>query len=251
MPKKLPAWTGADQDEEPDRPPVARDIRRKREPATSQQPGYYEGGPAGDKKCGALKGDGSRCTLAAGWGTDHVGYGPCKHHMGATPAGQKAAANEMAGELMQFYGSPIETSPIDALLQEVSRTAGHIAWLHKRIGMFEVPLHLDELDPDTKISRKVIAGLPPEIEGWLRMYQSERAQLVRVSKAALDAGVNERLVQIAEHQGAKIADAIEVILAALELTAAQQARVPIVVPSVLRQLTSGVAIEGVTVDQEV
>lgn len=156
--------------------------------------------------------------------------------MGATPIGRKSAANEMAGELMVFYGTPVDTNPIEALLDEVSRTAGHVAWLAQRIGQFNVPLNLEELDPDTKISRKVTAGIPPEVEGWLRMYQSERAQLVRVAAAALHAGVNERLVQIAEHQGAKLADAVETILDQLHLTAAQAALVPVVVPGVLRQL---------------
>jgi hypothetical protein len=249
----LPPWANdPEPTEEEPAPRSAKEARRKREPRPKTRHGDYHEGPAGDKKCGARKQDGSRCGLAAGWKTDHPGYGPCAHHIGSTPIGRKVAAEEMGEELMAFYGTPVDTNPIEALLDEVSRTAGHIAWLGQRIGQFQVPIHLEEIDEQTGIQKLVVAGIPPEVEGWLRVYQSERAQLVRVSKAALDAGVNERLVQIAEHQGAKIADAIDVILNALELTAAQRARIPYVVPNVLRQLTSGPAvIEGVIEDGRV
>jgi hypothetical protein len=143
----------------------------------------------------------------------------------------------MAGELMAFYGEPIDTDPITALLDEVRRTAGHIAWLGERIGQFNVDVSQIETDEQGKeVSRP--AGLPPEVDGWLRQYLTERAHLVRVSAACLNAGINERLVQIAEHQAEKLADAVEVILAGLELTAAQQSRVPQLVPRVLRQLTT-------------
>lgn len=151
---------------------------------------------------------------------------------------------------MVFYGAPIDTSPIEALLDEVSRTAGHVAWLAQRIGQFNVPLRLEVVDPETKVKSLMTAGIPPEVEGWLRAYMSERMQLVRTAKAALDAGVNERLVQIAEHQGAKLADAVETILTQLGLNEAQKALVPTVVPQVLRQLTAGTTVvEGMIADE--
>jgi hypothetical protein len=232
MPK--PPWVdGSAGDEEP-RPIEARRIREK----PNSRHAKYTPSPAGDKLCGGRKKDGSTCTHAAGYGTDHPGYGKCKFHLGQTPAVRTAAAKEMARELMTFYGSPVDTNPIDALLEEVSRTAGHVAWLGQRISQFNVPLQIEELDPETKASKLVTASMPPEVEGWLRVYLSERQQLVRTAKAALDAGVNERMVQIAEHQGAKLADAVETILAALNLSKAQKQLVPAVVPGILRQLSS-------------
>lgn len=212
----------------PAKPPPAR---RKREAARTHNQtanGDYVA-PVGDKKCGANKADGSECTLAAGWGTEHPGYGPCKHHFGATPMGRKGAAYDMAGELMVFYGQPLDTNPIDALLDEVRRTAGHVAYLGQGISQFKLKMAVSG----------AAAELPPEADGWLRMYQSERAHLVRVSEACLRAGIEERLVQIAEHQGAKLADAVEQILNELNLTPGQLARVPDVVPRVLQQLVTG------------
>ena len=239
-------------EEEKSLPPPQRSAkgRRKREPRTSMHSEYLEEGPAGDKKCGAQKPDGTRCSLAAGWNTDHVGYGPCAYHMGSTPTGRKAAAIEMADELMVFYGQPIETSPIQALLDEVNRTAGHVDWLGRVISQFNVPL--EELVEDDgkggiKINRP--AGIPPEVDGWLRQYMSERNQLIRAAAACLHAGVEQRLVNIAEEQGTKLADAVETILNGLGLTERQWALVPTLVPNVLRQLTastpSPTVLEGV------
>lgn len=250
--KQPPPWVTAGEDVSVPSPnPEAKNAkaRRKREPKEMVRAGMgYTESAAGDKKCGAKKDDYSFCGLSAGWGTDHVGYGPCKWHLGSTEEGKKSAATEMAEELMVFYGAPIETNPIQALLDEVSRTAGHVAWLAQRIGKFNVPINFEEVD-EKGVRHLRVMGLPPEVEGWLRVYLSERAQLVRVSKAALDAGVNERLVRIAEYQGEKLADAVETILKQLGLTAAQQALVPSVVPNVLRQLTAGGPIlEGETVE---
>lgn len=238
--------------------PVAR--RKREKPNTSNTVTAHADKrvpPVGDKKCGARKADGSTCELAAGWNTDHPGYGPCSHHFGSTPGGRKGAATDMAEELMVFYGEPLDTNPIDALLDEVRRTAGHIAWLGDRIGKMHAPL-MEQLyaengdpriGPDGKPLYKT-AAIPPEVDGWLKNYQSERAHLVRTASACLNAGVNERLVQIAEHQGARLADAVETILAQLGLTDIQQAMVPVVVPNVLRQLNSGqpLILEGVLED---
>jgi hypothetical protein len=38
-----------------------------------------------DGRCGKRTRSGGHCTQVAGWGTDHVGQGPCKLHGGATP----------------------------------------------------------------------------------------------------------------------------------------------------------------------
>ena len=225
-----------DSNEEP--APRSAKARRRVLAKRATNPAYAES-IAGDKKCGSKKNKGiDICTLPAGWGTDHPGFGPCKHHMGSTPAGRKSAAIERGEELMVFYGKPLDTDPIQALLDEVKTTAGHKAWLAAEIAKVNVEL---------VSAQGKVAGLTPEIEGLLRLYQWERDHLVRTAKTCLDAGINQRLVEIAEHQGAKLADAIDTILAGLHLTAAQAALVPQIVPDVLRGLVGSTPrlIEGV------
>lgn len=208
--------------------PEPAKARRRRPEGRVTNAEYAEGSRTDGKVCGAKKNKGvDLCSLPAGYGTDHLGFGPCKHHMGSTPNGRKSAAIERGEELMVFYGKPLDTNPIEALLDEVKTTAGHKAWLAAEIAKVDIEL---------VSAQGRVTGLPPEVEGLLRLYQWERDHLVNTAKKCLDAGINERLVQIAEHQGTKLADAIDTILAGLQLTAAQRALVPGLVPGVLRGL---------------
>lgn len=213
--------------------------RRRRPEVRTTNAEYAEGSRTDGKVCGAKKNKGvNTCSLPAGFGTDHLGFGPCKHHMGSTATGRKSAAIERGEELMVFYGKPLDTDPIQALLDEVRTTAGHKAWLAAEIAKVDVKL----------VSEKGrVEGLPAEVEGLLRLYQWERDHLVKTAKTCLDAGINQRLLEIAEHQGAKLADAVDTILAGLQLTAAQMALVPQIVPNVLRGLVGSQPrlIEGV------
>jgi hypothetical protein len=47
---------------------------------------------------------------------------------------------------------------------------------------------------------------------WVKLYQEERDRLVRVAKAAIDAGVEERQVRLAEGQAQQLAQVIRAIL---------------------------------------
>ncbi|RMI47594.1 hypothetical protein EBO15_01450 [Actinomadura harenae] len=73
---------------------------------------------------------------------------------------------------------------------------------------------------------------------WMELYQSERVHLARVAKAALDAGVAERQVRLAEQQGELLAGAINRILDGLNLSSEQWARVADVVPRELRAVSA-------------
>lgn len=211
-----------------DGPKTARARRRAPDKRATYNPEYTES-VANGKECGSKKNGGKDiCSLPAGWGTDHLGYGPCKYHMGSTAQGRKSAAIERGEELMVFYGKPIDVNPIDALLDEVKTTAGHKAWLAQQLAQFDVKLISDQKKP---------VAMPPELEGIFRLYQWEREHLVKTAKACLDSGLNERLVQIAEHQGERLADAVDAILAGLQLTPAQRDLVPQLVPGILRQLS--------------
>lgn len=66
----------------------------------------------------------------------------------------------------------------------------------------------------------------------------ERDRVVRYAKTAHDMGIAEQQVKLAEQQGVMLADAINRILTALDLSAEQQARVPVIVPAVLREIAA-------------
>ena len=182
--------------------------------------------PTDGRLCGGHKTNGQECKLPAGYLTDHIGFGRCCWHGGATDTGKAAAAKDRAVDLIKFYGAPLDTDPINVLLDEVRRTAGHVAFLGQKVANW----------PQDQLSES--GGITPELKGWIDLYQSERKHLVWVAKAALDAGVNERLVQIAEHQGMRLADSVEMILKSLNLTPEQQALIPEVVPRALRGLVA-------------
>jgi hypothetical protein len=64
---------------------------------------------------------------------------------------------------------------------------------------------------------------------WIEMYQEERRMLARVCKMALDAGVAERQVRVAEAQGELLAGVIKSMLGDLGLNSKQQGEAPAIV----------------------
>lgn len=122
------------------------------------------------------------------------------------------------------YGLPVTVTPFDALLGELHRTAGHVAWLGELVANLE---HRDDPEPtvlgdggdrDPTEGRVSRSGLKQytrtekftvEQESvWLRMYREERKHLAGVAAACLKAGVDERVVRLAEGQAELIASAL-------------------------------------------
>jgi hypothetical protein len=163
------------------------------------------------KLCGARKKNGQPCRNFAGEGTDHLGIGRCKFHLGNTPAHKAHAANVEAQQRMIQLGGPIEMRPHEALLSMMYLASGHVAWLREEIG------ELDDLG--TK-----------KAEALTRLYGEERDRVARVAKAALDAGVAERQVALAEQYGSAIAVVLRAIFSdpELDLSRAQQRTLPTV-----------------------
>ena len=155
-----------------------------------------------------------------GWGTEHVGIGRCKLHGGNTKTHRIAAVRQEVERRMVNYGEPIDVDPATALLGEVARTAGHVAWLNEQVR--------DHADVATHEGRVLV-----------EVYRREREHLVRVAKATLDAGVAEREVRIAEAQGVLIAKLITAVLTDLQLSNAQMVAARKLVGHHMRQLVAG------------
>lgn len=161
--------------------------------------------------CGARKRQGEgRCQRPAGWGTDHVGFGTCKLHGGRMPTHEVAAARAEASSHLAVSGIPVD--PATALLRCVQLAAGQVEYASRQLALTGDP---DSEDP-----------IHTSLSAWGRVQAEGMDRLARYSKMALDAGVAEITVRLAERDGEALAKVIRSALEELELSAEQQALAP-------------------------
>lgn len=159
------------------------------------------------------------CSRPAGWGTDHLGIGRCKLHGGNVPNHRQAAQTELAKRGVEAFGLPLNIEPHEALLQELHRTAGIVEFYQQQINALETEANMVGPVGTSGTARDTDLEHTPKAEAniWIRLHKEEREHLVRVAKTCIDAGIQERQVQIAEAQGALFANAIRGLLSALEI----------------------------------
>lgn len=166
--------------------------------------------------CGFRRRVGGRpCRNHAGWRTDHPGIGRCYLCGGRSEVDRAAGQAAIARAAVDTYGAPRQVGPHEALLEEVWRTAGHVAFLEEQIhGMERSGLITSRSMAEAPaVNGRTDAGrLVGEVSTWVKLYQSERAHLVSVCRTAIDCGIAERQVRIAEEQGRVIAGVIAGVL---------------------------------------
>jgi hypothetical protein len=174
--------------------------------------------------CDARKKNGERCRNFAGQGTSHFGVGRCRFHFGNAPNHEKNAVRVEAQRRAVEFGQPLDVHPSEALLTVLQLSAGHLAWLRSALSGFE---------DKTTFEGQVL----------MRMWDDERDRVARISKAALDAGVQERQVQLAERYGEALAQVLRNIFGdpELGLTDGQRAQLPAVLRRHLVALDGGAA----------
>jgi hypothetical protein len=119
----------------------------------------------------------------------------CRRHGAGAPqvrAAERRRRSE-AERAAATYGLPVTVAPIDALLGELHRTAGHVAWLGQVVADLE------------QVMDSTMFGLAPS--AWIKLYQDERSHLTRVARDCVSAGVEERLVRVEEAKAELIAQA--------------------------------------------
>ncbi|GAA0494873.1 hypothetical protein Ade02nite_19570 [Paractinoplanes deccanensis] len=188
-------------------------------------------------KCSGKRSNGEPCTK---W--PMKGQRVCNTHGGSSPQAKAAAERRLrtanAEQAVVTFGLPREVDPRDALLEEVYRAAGVVDFLRDQVQKLtadevvwgkaeEVEKQAGEF-PGIDVTHKASVNV------WVELYARERKHLVDVCKAAIQAGIEERKVRVAEQQGALLAGVIKAILGDLDLTPEQAARVPEVVPRHLR-----------------
>lgn len=147
-------------------------------------------------KCNARTSPTTRCRNGAGQGTDHVGFGSCKHHLGSTPRGRLAGYKAQAVEYTRSLAGERRMDPVEALLWAVRLSAGAVTFWQEVINKIE---QNDDAPAELLV-------------GAAEMYGLERERLARVSATAVQAGLAERQVRIAERQGDLLAMVLEATL---------------------------------------
>lgn len=194
--------------------------------------------------CGAATRSGGRCSKQAGWGTEHVGVGKCRLHGGSTPTHQRRAAREMA----VVMGAEHDIEPQDALLWCIRIAAGEVNYCSAQIAELEAAdavghpvVEVERAAGDAEGTLVERRRQTVALNIWIRARQDAVERLARFSKMALDAGVAERQVRVAERYGQQIAQLLAGVLAELDLNERQQRRAPDVVRRHLVLLEGGQA----------
>lgn len=132
------------------------------------------------------RGGAGECRMPAGEGTKHTGFGPCRIH--------GLAKEHRAWELALDVARELNVSPWEALLKSVRLSAGRVEWIDAQLR-----------EATRKNDGEEHA---PEIRMWLKESREERRHMAQVAKAAIDAGVAERLVRNVEMEGKIVAEVI-------------------------------------------
>lgn len=187
-------------------------------------------------------------------------------HGGNAPQVRAAAAErlreEAVAEIVRLVVKDVDPkhmgrTPDEQLLEEVARSAQMVEWLAERVADLDVPDLRDTgafqglvgVDPDTgepieQQNRNLLFG--PDHTGdaaphlYWAMLNAERDRHVKMAKMAIDAGISERMVRLAESQGREIVRVIvESIDAVPGLTAEQKAAAKRTAALRLRALGAG------------
>jgi hypothetical protein len=155
-----------------------------------------------ERYCGAAsRQTGEPCRKPAGWGTPSK-FGRCKLHGGATATGKAQAARLEALAELGPMGGEVDVNPIDALLYTVRRDSG-LATLYR-------------------LQAEACAADGKDVAMYAALEMKALSELARVAKMAIDAGVAERMVRIAEGTGERLASALEEALEGVELPPGQR-----------------------------
>lgn len=199
--------------------------------------------PGEHVKCGARTRGANRtpCGKPAGWGTDHVGFGECKLHGGCTATGRKRAARmeaeQLAAEWAERYAElEPAVEPHDVLLRMVSRAAWLVSFYGRK---YRELLHVEGDNALAVVTvrerdwsgsegggSETIRSNDVVLHIWGRLYHDAIDRAAKLAKTALDAGVEERKVRLAEAQADELADMFREFMDALGLTPEQVVRAP-------------------------
>lgn len=181
-----------------------------------------------------------------GWPVE--GAEVCRFHGGAAPQVQAAARARVVqahmDQVLKYAIGDVERRHLDKsadeqLLEEVGRSAQAVEWLAMRVAELHVPDPSqsgdvledlisvdDEGNPVTRPNRFSLYGPTHTgdlgVHPLLTLLNQERDRHARMAKLAIDAGISERLVRLAESQAHQIVAVIVAVIDTLPLDAGQR-----------------------------
>lgn len=169
------------------------------------------------------------------------GFTVCRFCGGSAPqviaAAERRLQRQAGEEAVATYGLPIDIDPQQALLAEVRRTYGHVAWLADVVASIDREALVWGVSEETSghdgsgdvaLAKRTAA---PNV--WLDLYRRERKHLVEVCRAAIASGIEERRLQMEEAHGDLLAGVLTRSLAALREALAAAGVAPPVLAQVL------------------
>lgn len=194
-----------------------------------------------DERCGAKTRSGGRCKKRP-----LIGGVRCRNHGGASPQALKKAERRLAmAEFRKTYGEPEgNEDPAEIILREIRWSSAHVLFLREKV-QAESPEALvwnktEEVEhqggewPGTDVKSAAAPSM------WIKLYDAERDRLFSQLSLAAKIGLEERQIRIAERQAEMMFKALNAALDQLGLTDAQIARVPHIMPQIIR----GMAVES-------
>jgi hypothetical protein len=172
------------------------------------------------------------CKREAGWGTDHLGFGRCKLHGGSHRNGRKAAAKQEMAAQSLVMGIPVDIDPMEALLQCVRIAAGEVIYASeqlKSLRLEDAIVNYEEVEESEEFGTKTKKTSDSRLHIWIETRQQAMDRLARYSKMAIDSGIAERQVVLAEKIGGLMGRLIQGVLGDLDLSAKQKQLAPEVV----------------------
>ena len=160
---------------------------------------------------------GKRCPSRSGrgiWPYEGLG-GPCMAHGGAKKAGRSTGAWLMAHK----FAEELDVSPWEALLMVIRITAGRVRYCESVLASA-----VDDRELEGRVSSEEPTGVSEngdlttgrDLRWWVDTSERERDRLARVSKAAIDAGVAQLLIEKELRAGEELAGTFVKVLNELE-----------------------------------
>jgi hypothetical protein len=162
----------------------------------------------------------------------------CLHHGGALPATRQKAAERLgyisAREAVQTKLGMIVTDrdPRQILLEQVYASYGMV---------LAARALLDDVTPIDLFAQGGEDPVAWEAKGKLALYSEWVERAAKISKMALDAGIDERMVHLAEQQSSAVVNVLQIVLnnPTLQLSADKQAMFRQLVAQEFRSLSAG------------